>query len=694
VNGSRRRITRRDFLRWSAAAGGGALLVACAPETGQTPSADTSSGTSAPSGPQTAGKFPLGKLEGATVITDAAQFPKTLKEAPELAALVQQGKLPKVADRIGQDPLVLKPAHEVGKYGGTMRKAYFGGVAQVGFSHRFVPGPSGLLYFDYAFTKVVPNIARSYELSADEKTVTVQLRRGMKWSDGEPFTADDIMFWYEDIYGNKQLFPGSSPDLAVGGKPVVIEKVDQYAVRYVSAVPNSLFVERLANPSGDLSGSFRANIGRGGFAPKHYLVKFHPKYAGQEAVDKMAADAKYNGWVSFFFDHNFWQLNPELPVVAPWVVKVSARDANQFVVERNPYSIWVDTDGNQLPYIGTIQYAIAENTELVATRAIAGGYDFQEQLDVGKLPVLIQNESSGGYKVSLDPEQGGVGIQLNLAYEEDPEIGDLIRNVDFRRALSLGVDRAQINEAIFLGSGTVSAVAPADDNRYFPGKEWRTKWATLDVAQANTLLDKVGLTQKDADGFRLRKDGKGRLRLSFLAARTSFAAPMGEMVKQHWQKIGIELLIDVTSSTLGLQRIQANTVQMIESSGATDDVFLNPNFVVPALGGFSQVMGAAYAQWYQSGGAQGKEPFATLKQAYELLDKGKTASAKDRIDLGKQLMRLHIDNVFSIGIVQGDLAAGAVRIAKNNVGNVPGQMINSNTVQNPFTAHPQTFYFK
>jgi peptide/nickel transport system substrate-binding protein len=686
-----RAITRRELLKYSGAAAVGTVLVSCLPEGSATPSAMPSETTGS------AGKYRLGKLEGAEVVTDATKFPRSFKEAPELATLVQQGKLPPVAERIGQDPLVLQPAHGIGKYGGTLRKGALPGVDAAGNIHRFASGPATLLYFDYKWTKIVPNLAREFEQSADGKVLTIRLRRGMRWSDGQPFTADDIVFWYEDIYLNKQLFVGTSPDLLIGGREVKIEKVDQYTVRYVSPEANSLLVERLASPLTDFGGpTFRGQTGRGGYAPKHYLSRFLPKYAGQAAVDKLAADAKHNSWVTFFYDRNNWRVNTELPVLAPWKVTVPATNPSELVLERNPYSVWVDSDGNQLPYIGKIQHTIAENREVIALRVTSGEIDFQDhEFDVAKLPVLIDSESRGGYKIQLDPSQSGLGIALNLAYDADPEVGEWIRNVDFRRALSLGIDRGQINEALFLGTGTPSSSAPADDNKYSPGKEWRTKWATHDVAQANQLLDKIGLTNKDSEGYRLRKDGTGRLRLTFMAViRIADFAAMAEMLKQQWKAIGVDLVIEPASTQLGTQRISSNQAQMTGNQVGAEDVFLFGATLTPQAGGFSAIMGVPYAQWQATGGRQGKEPFPELKKAMELVEKGKLATQSERIEIGKEITRIHLDNVFSIGIVQGDLASSAVRVAKTTLGNVPGRIINAVVLLSTNNLYPQTFYFK
>jgi peptide/nickel transport system substrate-binding protein len=316
------------------------------------------------------------------------------------------------------------------------------------------------------------------------------------------------------------------------------------------------------------------------------------------------------------------------------------------------------------------------------------------QFNTSQLPVLIQNESKGGYKVALDPQQAGIGIALNLAYVEDPVIGDLIRTADFRRALSMGIDRSQLNETFWLGTGTPSSAAPADDNKYFPGAEYRAKWSTLDLAQANQLLDKIGLTQKDAAGYRLRKDGK-RLTLTFMAVdRLVDQASMAEMIKTHWAKIGVDLTIEATSSALAQQKIPANQAQMTINNVGTEEVYLSPGFQTPVGGGFSAIMGVPYGQWANSNGTAGKEPFAELKEAIALFDKGKAAAtAQEKIDFGKQLTKLAVDNVFAIGLVVSDLTSG-IRIAKTTMENIPGRVITANVLLSPVIAMPQTYFFK
>src|SRR5256712_4883402 len=173
----------------------------------------------------------IGKLEGPEVVTDSAKFPKAFKEAPQLAEQVKAGKLPPVAERMGQDPLVIKPLQSIGKYGGTWRGG-FTGPADFWNGFRCCSGPDHLMFWDYTGDKVMPNLARNLEMQDGGRSWLVHLRRGMKWSDGKPFSADDFVFWFEGIYQNKDLVPTPSATLAIHGKKGAIEKVDTYTVRF------------------------------------------------------------------------------------------------------------------------------------------------------------------------------------------------------------------------------------------------------------------------------------------------------------------------------------------------------------------------------------------------------------------------------------------------------------------------------
>jgi peptide/nickel transport system substrate-binding protein len=702
---AKRRLGGRRELLGLAVAAGATLLVGCAPPT--PPAAPPAARLAAPS-PTTAdppraadklGRSLIGRLEGPEVELVQARYPTSFREAPELAELVRMGKLPPVAERIGQDPLVIRPVHEIGKYGGTMRRAFIGPGDRQN-ANRFAAGPDNLLYFDYQWKNVVPNIARGFALSDGGRVTELFLRRGMKWSDGAPFTADDIMFWYEDLYRNEKLVPTPHSNLMINGKPATVVKVDTYTVRFVFPDPAPLFPEILAGWTGLGGLSLEGLNAMGGYAPGHYLRQFHPKYARADELDRMVKEAKQDSWVALLKAKNSWHLNPELPVLSPWRT-TRPINTRTWVMERNPYSIWVDSGGNQLPYIDRISMTLAENAEIVNLRAMAGEYDVQvRHMDLQKLPALLENRERGGYRVYMDPGENGGDfcIRINLAYEADREIGEWLRTADFRRALSLGIDRDQINEAFWLGTGTPGSVVPADQNKYNPGPEYRALWSTHDPARASQMLDALGLDRRDAEGYRLRKDGRGRLRIDYTVPSGSVAdwARMGEMLRDQWKKIGLELNVQAIESTLLMLRAVANELQISGSSNSgSEDLFVSPDFVFPFVtNNYQGMLGIPYAKWFHSNGRDGTEPPARVRQVMELWRKGLGAAEEERIRIGKEIWKINAEDVFQIGVIGMGPAVQGIRIAKNNLGNVPARLINSATVKSPSNALPQTFYFK
>jgi peptide/nickel transport system substrate-binding protein len=646
-----------------------------------------------------AGNPLMGTLEGPTVLTDPAQFPKTLKEPPDLAAQVQQKKLPPVQERIGTDPLVIKPLREVGKYGGTWRRG-FSGPADFWNGYRCC-GHDKILFWDYTGNVAEPNVAKGWEITDDGRTFTVLLRKGMKWSDGHPFTADDFMFWYEDIYQNTTLLPTKTPVLAINGKPGVMEKVDDATIRFKFPEPYYAFVDILAGATPLGGHTLRGRELLGGFAPKHYLKQFLPKYSSQEAVDKMAKDAGYDNWVGLLKFKNDWALNPELPTVAAWKT-TSPINTPTWVLERNPYFYMVDTSGNQLPYVDKVVMTLAENLEVLNLRAIAGEYDFQARhIDVGKLPVLVENQAKGNYKVYLDPADSGCDACLffNQTYEADPEVAKWLQNRDFRIALALGMDRNQLNEAFWLGLGTPGSQVLAESSPYNPGPEYRTMHSTHDPDKANKLLDGIGLKAKDAEGYRLRTDGKGRLRIELMTVGGQFLqfTQIAEMIREQWRKIGIQADVNEIERSLAITRIGANEIQgHLWQNDGTEHFFSFPAHLFPfspsGLGGAN--IGPLWAQWFQSDGTKGKEPSAPMKELMGLWKKSFGVPEAERVTIGKQLWRIAVEEQWAVGTVGLSPAAQGVRVVSNKMGNVPSRQYNSPDGMTPATSRPETFFFK
>jgi peptide/nickel transport system substrate-binding protein len=636
----------------------------------------------------------IGKLEGAEVVTDPALIPKSFKEAPQLAELVKAGKLPPVQERIGQDPLVVKPLREIGKYGGTWRRA-FTGPFDTSNGHRVAQNDK-LLYYDYTGTKLVPNIARAWEVSRDGKTTTLLLRRGMRWSDGQPFTADDFVFWYEDVYQNKDLVPTPLSVMTIGGKPIAIRKIDASTVQFVSPEPYYALPTVLASVWGI---GHHARFGRsalGGFAPAHYLKQFHPKYASKDEIDKKLAELQMDGWVTMFKNRNDACRNADLPVVTPWKTTTPLTTPT-WVLERNPYSVWVDTDGNQLPYIDRIRMTLGENLEVINLRAIAGEYDSQARhIDISKLPVLLENQQKGGYRVYLDPSDQGadVGLFCNQSYEKDPEIAKWLAHREFRIALSHGIDRSQINETFVLGLAQTGSAAPGERTLYFPGPEYKTLHVGYDVKKANQMLDKIGLSKKDSEGYRLRTDGGGRLRLA-LTTYLGFLpfTRMAEMLAEQWKKIGIRGEVQEMERGLATARLLANEHQIyFETQWGADNMFGHPPLLFPSEG--QSPLGPLYGTWYSSAGAKGKTPPPRMRELMEKYRKAFSVPDQERIRLAKEVWKISLDELWLIPVVSNSPASQGVRVIKTNMGNIPERLWNSAVSDNPHVAHTETWYFK
>jgi peptide/nickel transport system substrate-binding protein len=371
-----------------------------------------------------------------------------------------------------------------------------------------------------------------------------------------------------------------------------------------------------------------------------------------------------------------------------------------WVMERNPYFYEVDTAGNQLPYIDRLQMTLAENLEVLNLRAIGGQYDLQERhTAMAKLPVFLENRDKVGYDVRLDPALNGsdATLQVNQAYEADPEVAKWLHTADFRRALSMGIDRDQLNETFWLGLAVAGSIAPSESTPYSPGPEWRKKWSTLDVKQSNALLDKLGLTKKDGEGYRQRLDGKGRLRIELLTSAGAFIphAQIAEVIKEQWKKIGIQADVKEVERSLYFVRIRSNEHQIaIWANDGTELLYLFPRHGLP-VDPAESLLGHPIANWYASGGKQGKAPTdPQLLKALELFRSANGKKQPERIKIAQEIFRIMVDGQYSIGTVGQSAATMGVRIVSRKMGNIPSRQINAQHCRTPGTSQPSTFFFK
>ncbi len=614
-----------------------------------------------------------------------------------LAEMVKAGTLPAVELRLPEEPLAVKPLHAVGTYGGTWRRG-FTGVADKENGNRIV-SVDKLVFTDHTGNTMVPSLAKSWEFRDGGRTFVASLRKGTKWSDGQPFTADDVIFWYEDLYMNKDLVPVPSVEMAINGKPGTVEKLDDLTVAFKFPDPYFLFEEIISGNTtvGNGHASSGSTFG-GALAPAHYLKQFHPKYTPQEEIDAKVKAANLDNWVNLLKFKNDWALNPELPVLTPWKT-TSPINTSAWLLERNPYYWSVDTEGNQLPYIDKINMTLAEKLDVLNLRAIAGEYDLQGRHEVlAMLPVYLENAPKGNFTMRLDPGDYGAEVQLyvNQSYVADPEISKLLTSRDFRRALSMGIDRDQLNEAFCLGTGTPGSTVVDAAHPHFPGPEYRTMWSTLDLRQANELLDKLGLTEKDAEGFRTRTDGKGRLRIEMTTIQAAWMdqTSVCEMIAQHWRKIGIQADVKELERSL-MERMTQNNELMISIRDGSDagSLLTRPIAVIP--GTPSSGLGPEFGKWYSTGGKSGQEP--TDPQIKKVFDIHRTLAGlpREERDKGaKEIWKIAINEQWGIGTVGLAAAFLGVRLVKNNMGNVPERLAQVRASRHPGSSHPSTYYFK
>ncbi len=611
-------------------------------------------------------------------------------EAPSLAQLVKQGKLPPVEERLPKNPVVLKPFEEIGKYGGTWRRAWLGagdrwGIARISIS------ACNLLRFSSDGKKILPWLVDKYTISKDAKIYTFHIREGIKWSDGIPFTTDDVIFWYEDVICNKELTP-TMPSQFVGsdGKSVAkFEKVDTYTFRIIFPEPKPLFIYDIP-AQGWYIDTTHGSLSY--YAPKHYLKQFHPKYTSQEQLDKMAKEAGFNKWYELFKFKADWLQNPNLPLTAPWKVISKSPNEPVYVMERNPYYFVVDPEGNQLPYIDRIVHYLVSDAEMINMKAIAGEIDCQDRhMRVSNYSLFMENATKGNYRVLKWASAVGADPAIFLNQNvKDPVKRKLFQDVRFRQALSLAINRDEINKILYMGLGTpMQAAIPKGAAYYDPA--WEKAYAQYDPARAKRILDSMGL-RLGKDGFRLLPDGKPiELIVSFTTYPGNANMNIMELIKSYWENIGIKTVIKQIDRSLYVTNCNSGDIEIgIWVMDRCSNFILSPGRILGTI--TDGPWAPLYARWYWTKGKEGEEPTGDIKKLYELWDEfNRTTDATKRDIIAKQIIALHRKNIWIIGTVG---ALPSLCIVKNNFRNVPEYLISDAPLFTPLNAFPEQFFIK
>ncbi len=627
---------------------------------------------------------------------DAPWYPRG--EAPVLANLVKEGRLPPVAERTGPEPLVIHGVDGIGRYGGVWNDAvtwdsqvwdrmnrYLGGVNLVRWSPEGYP--------------IVPNVARSWEVSADLRTWTFKLRRGMKWSDGHPFTADDFTYWYqwEVLYFQQRGYALNDDGyrlLRSGDEFGRVEKVDDLTVRFVFPRPNPFFLEMLAGTSVKEL-----------FAPKHYLERFHPELGDQALIHEIMRRRRFTSPNQVYLEVRR-EDNPEVPRIGPWVYAHYRSHAPHSFV-RNPYYWAVDAAGNQLPYIDAVTEEVL-TPELLAIRAASGGLPavFESQ-DLNLANYGLYMTAGRRYGFRIRHYTSGLGslwaISPNLNRRHEPgdegarQKWELLNNLRFREALSLAINRKAIIRAEFLGMGEPAQPAPGRGSPFY-NEKLQHAFTAYDPDRANALLDAIGLTTRDSDGFRTLPDGSPMVWL--LWHRTFLAPGVFQFVIDDWAAVGIRAVDRLASEGLAFTVRMAANYDFFVSPTYTDFVpVVEPKTFAPvdSFALYAPMFGAWYDNQLHVGteaasaGTTAPPPDHPLRRVLSLYEAALTAPTRAAgIARFQELLSIDADNLYNIGI---GTPPPAIALVRDDFRNVPRRGIQGTAFHSPLNFAPETFYF-
>ena len=618
----------------------------------------------------------------------AAQGSKYL-EAPALVDQVKAGKLPPVEQRLPEQPLVVPVVEKIGQYGGIWRRAFLG-PADANNYVRVVY--DGLFRFSPNGADIEPKLALGAKSSPDFKIWTIQLRKGSRWSDGAPFTADDILFWYKDVLLNKDLTPSLPTWIRnTDGTAANVEKLDDATVRFTYDRPATLFLSEVANQDGpDQSYAM--------FLPAHYLKQFHPAYTPIADLDKMAQAVSFKSWTQLFAAKATPTSNPERPTMAAWMPVTRVSDP-VFILRRNPYYIGVDTAGNQLPYIDEVRFTYFADQQALNLAAIAGDFDMQERhIQMTNYPVLKEQEAkTGKYRVLIWPTFGGSDavVAFNTTYTADAVLGKLLATKDFRIALSYAINRDEIKESVFLGLGEARQAVPAPWHPYFPGKEWATKYTEFKADEANKMLDALGLEKRNAQGVRLMANGKPLMVEINVVPAFGAWPDVGQLVAKDWQAVGVNAVVQIRERALGFSMRASNQLQTeIWNEDTTAFPFTGGSKLDPRNApGQTLTLGPLYYKWLTSNGKEGVEPIEPLKQIMQLIDTARTVGHDGQVKAAQDLFRIWADNVFEIGTVGLTPMVQGVVVVNSKMHNVPTTIGNDWPLRTPGNARTEQFFF-
>ncbi|GAB4190059.1 MAG: ABC transporter substrate-binding protein [Thalassobaculales bacterium] len=579
-------------------------------------------------------------------------------EPPALAPLVAAGALPPVAERLPQRPAVarLSAGQQPGRHGGSITTL----MARASDTRLMtVYGYARLVAYDPAYG-LFPDLLERFEVE-DERVFTFHLRPGHRWSDGHPFTAEDFRFWWEDFANNPALSPAGPPDIMlVDGKPPRFEVLDAHTVRYTFAGPNPAFLPEIA-------GAAPLFI----FRPAHFLKPLHARYAPEAALNEKARRAGQRNWAQALnrIGNMYRNESAELPSLDPWIV-VNEPPTERYVFLRNPYFHRVDSEGRQLPYLDRVIIQLAD-AKIIPAKVGAGEADLQARyLRFDNFTFLRDAARRNRFEVTLWRTARGAQIALypNLN-ASDPVWRGLLRDVRFRRALSLAIDRDEINQSIYFGLAVPGNNTVLEQSPLFK-EYYRDKWASHDPRQAGRLLDQIGLTRRNAEGIRLLPDGRPLEVIVETAGEETEQTDVLELVRDAWRKVGVKLFTKPSQRDVFRNRIFAGETVMSIWTGLENGVptaMMLPRELAPV--DQNHLQWPKWGQYVQTKGQAGEPPDLPagkrLMELYEAWIARPDPAARTAI--WHEMLHIHADQVFTIGIVAGVMQPVVVNRRLKNV---------------------------
>jgi peptide/nickel transport system substrate-binding protein len=573
----------------------------------------------------------------------AGGYTGPLVETPSLENSVQpEGELPPVAERIPAEPLVIDleaRGREAGQHGGTMRMFV---ARSKDVRYMSVWGYARLVGYDEQY-RLVPDILKDFKISEDGRSVTLILRRGHRWSNGKPFTTEDLRYWWEDVALNRELSPAGPPvEMLAGGWPPIVSVIDEVTIKYTWPQPNPRFLPALAKARPVYI-----------YRPSAYMKKYHAKYADPDKLAERVEASGKNSWAALHNrkDNLYKNDNPKLPVLQPWV-NTNKKNNQRYTLVRNHYYYSIDSQGHQLPYLDQVELEIAASG-LIPLKTSLGEATLQARgLGFADAPVLTKMQKDSGIVTRLwrSGSANEVTIYPNLNYN-DPVWRALFRDVRFRRALSMGISRKAINKVLYYGLAEPRGVSALEESPFFDEAN-ATAWTQFDLEAANALLDEMGLVERNPAG--IRRLGDGRLMEIVIETDEPRFEDVLELVGATWSKLGIRLLVKPQSRDVMRPRIYAGHTMMVAANGWNVGI-PTPQTVPSDLAPIDQAtyVWPKWGQYYQTKGEFGEKPdLPEAERLMELFEQwGNSATDAEKSAAWREMLALHADQVFCIGTV-------------------------------------------